>query len=484
MSFKQTISIDEFDGISYQIRLVNGIEDKAVLTHYLHNYRNGVKKHYEKDANLSLKNFIEFKKENQVFSLDKEDVIQQLLFEVENVPFPTPENYNFKFIDLFAGIGGFRIAMQNLGGKCVFTSEWDRNAQRTYRENFGEVPFGDITKESIKSYIPKNFDVLCAGFPCQPFSKGGFRNGFKDTRGTLFFDICEIVEKHKPKYLLLENVSNLVTHDGGNTYKIILESLDELGYFFPNKPLIISPDKFGIPVLRPRIYIPCVRKDVALNKFSFIHNFDYYLAKEYTNTLKSIDDILDLNLKNQLTNYEEKILKVWDEFYKGIDLKVIGFPIWIEYFKYEENYDDFPSWKANFIKKNVELYNRNKTFINKWLKKYNYLDWCVPTHKKLEWQAGDKYKSIYECLIQFRPSGIRVKKPDKFSTLVAMNHQQIIGKLKRKITIDESKLLQSFPKNYKLSSVNSIALKQLGNSVNVNVVEKIFELIRKNYETS
>ena len=112
--------------------------------------------------------------------------------EVENVPFPTPNNYTFKFIDLFAGIGGFRIAMQNVGGKCVYSSEWNKDAQKTYRANFGEVPFGDITKESVKNYIPKEFDVLCAGFPCQAFSIAGLRKGFSDTRGTLFFDIEQI----------------------------------------------------------------------------------------------------------------------------------------------------------------------------------------------------------------------------------------------------------------------------------------------------
>jgi DNA (cytosine-5)-methyltransferase 1 len=107
-----------------------------------------------------------------------EDALQQLLFEVENVPFPTPENYTFKFIDLFAGIGGFRIAMQNVGGKCVFTSEWETSAQKTYRENFGEIPFGDITKERNKNYIPEEFDVLCAGFPCQAFSIAGYPKRF------------------------------------------------------------------------------------------------------------------------------------------------------------------------------------------------------------------------------------------------------------------------------------------------------------------
>lgn len=434
-----------------------------------------------KENKNNFSNYIEIEEKLLTIS---ENVIQQTLFEDFIIPFPTPENYTFKFIDLFAGIGGFRLAMQNLGGKCVFTSEWDLNAQKTYMKNFGEIPYGDITKESIKSSIPNNFDVLCAGFPCQPFSKGGNRNGFEDTRGTLFFDICEIVKKNNPKYLFLENVSNLVTHDNGNTYQVILKNLDELGYYFPNKPLIISPDKFGVPVLRPRVYIPCVRKDLAFNNSDYIENLNIHLEKEYTKNIFPIDDIIDLDLKNNLSEYEYKILNMWDEFYQGIDLKIIGFPIWSDYFKFNGNYEEFPDWKSVFIKKNVQLYIRNKKFIDNWLNKFDNLKWCIQTHKKMEWQAGDNYNSLFDCLIQFRPSGVRIKKPDKFSTLVAMNHQQIIGKLKRKITINESKLLQSFPKNYILSETSSIALKQLGNSVNVNVIEKIFSLIKNKYDKS
>ncbi|MCM2302829.1 MAG: DNA cytosine methyltransferase, partial [Flavobacteriaceae bacterium] len=162
MNLKQTISINDFDVKNYQIKLVEPY-DKALITHYLHNYRNGVSKHYKKNAEKVLNNFLEYKQVEEQVNIVAEEALQQLLFEVENVPFPTPENYTFKFIDLFAGIGGFRLAMQNVGGKCVFTSEWETSAQKTYRENFGEIPFGDITKERVKNYIPQKFDILCAG---------------------------------------------------------------------------------------------------------------------------------------------------------------------------------------------------------------------------------------------------------------------------------------------------------------------------------
>lgn len=196
MKMKEKISIDEFDGKKFKIRFVEEDDNKkAVLTHYLHNYNNGVKTHFEEEATEYLNQIIEYKNQEENISIVADIALQQLLFEVENLPFPTPKNYTFKFIDLFAGIGGFRMALQNLGGKCIFTSEWDENAKKTYRANFGETPFGDITKESTKSFIPNDFNVLCGGFPCQPFSHAGLKKGFEDIRGTLFFDVADIINR-------------------------------------------------------------------------------------------------------------------------------------------------------------------------------------------------------------------------------------------------------------------------------------------------
>jgi DNA (cytosine-5)-methyltransferase 1 len=303
IKFKEKISIDEFDGKRFQIRLVEPKENKkAVLTHYLHNIHNGVSKHYKKDALKALKEYVAYKTDEENLSLVAEDALQQLLFEVENVPFPTPENYTFKFIDLFAGIGGFRLAMQSLGGKCVFTSEWDKEAQKTYRANFGEVPFGDITKEQVKNYIPDGFDVLCAGFPCQAFSIAGKRGGFDDTRGTLFFDVAEIIKRKKPKAIFLENVKGLRSHDKGKTLETILNVLrTDLGYYVP-EPQIINAKNFGVPQNRERIYIVGFRKDLNITKFEYpkpskkkvtfanvkekkVVPTRYYLSTQYLQTL-------------------------------------------------------------------------------------------------------------------------------------------------------------------------------------------------------
>ncbi|OXB24318.1 DNA (cytosine-5-)-methyltransferase [Flavobacterium tructae] len=304
MKMKEQISIEEFDGKKFKIRTVEENDNKkAVVTHYLHNYHNGVKKHYEKEAVKYLNEIVEYKNEEENLNMVSDSALQQLLFEVENVPFPTPENYTFQFIDLFAGIGGFRLALQNLGGKCVFTSEWDLNAKKTYRANFGEIPFGDITKEKTKNYIPENFDILCAGFPCQAFSIAGKRGGFEDTRGTLFFDVAKIIKDKKPKAIFLENVKGLKSHDKGKTLETILNVLrNDLGYYVP-EPEIMNAKEFGVPQNRERIYIVGFRKNLNIDSFQYPEPFEekvtfksvkekkvvptkYYLSTQYLQTLK------------------------------------------------------------------------------------------------------------------------------------------------------------------------------------------------------
>lgn len=310
MLLNERISIEDFDNKSYQIRLVEPIEnEKAILTHYLHNINNGVSKHYKIEAFSVLENYIDYKQGQDEYIL-KEDALQQLLFEVENVPFPTPYNYTFKFIDLFAGVGGFRIAMQNAGGKCVYTSEWNKSAQKTYRANFGEVPFGDIASEQTKSYIPDNFDVLCAGFPCQAFSIAGYQKGFSDTRGTLFFDIEQIIERHRPKVVFLENVKNLISHDKGKTFKVILEVLEEKLKYKVFYKVLNSMKHANVPQNRERIFILAFDpKQVRnYNKFKFPEEI------ELTNT---IHDYLDSE-KQKETFYYSKDHQYYPELEKTI----------------------------------------------------------------------------------------------------------------------------------------------------------------------
>ncbi|MGI8893962.1 MAG: DNA (cytosine-5-)-methyltransferase [Bacteroidia bacterium] len=245
----------------------NTDDNLASLTHYFHNHSNGSAHVYERSAKKYLKIL------HRDLEISEEPEFQYYIPINWDVPFPPPEKPKFKFIDLFAGIGGMRIAFQNSGGKCVFTSEWDNFSKKTYDANFGEVPFGDITKIDIKQ-IPDH-DVLVAGFPCQPFSIAGVtkknalgkKHGFLDeTQGTLFFDVARIIKNKKPKAFLLENVKNLVSHDKGNTFKIIINTLKELNYSVYYQVL---DGKHFVPQHRERIIIVGFNEKVFKGKEKF-----------------------------------------------------------------------------------------------------------------------------------------------------------------------------------------------------------------------
>jgi len=306
MIFNEKISIDKIGDKKFKIRLIEPENnDEAVLSHYIHNQNIKAKNPFKKDALAFAKELLELKyPEEKVTAKVAEDAIQYGLFDYHNVPFPPVENPKFTFIDLFAGIGGFRIALQNLGGKCVYTSEWDKEAKKTYKHNFGEMPFGDITKEETKSYVPDNFDVLCAGFPCQAFSIAGKRGGFEDTRGTLFFDVAEIIRRKQPKAIFLENVKGLRNHDKGKTLSTILNVLrEDLGYFVP-EPQIINAKNYGVPQNRERIFIVGFHKSTGVNEFNYpepsnkkvkfadvkekkVVPTKYYLSTQYLQTLEN-----------------------------------------------------------------------------------------------------------------------------------------------------------------------------------------------------
>ena len=343
--------------------------------------------------------------------------------------------YNFKFIDLFSGIGGFHQAMTQLGGECVLASEIDANCNQVYKQNYHMDSAVNVRDLNEKTDIPDH-DVLCAGFPCQAFGKAGKQAGLKDqTRGTLFFEIERILREKKPEYIVLENVRNLVSHDHHNTWRIIHAVLQDCGYRLTEAPLIVSPHQFGIPQLRERVII--------LGKYDPKHvdePLDIQISGGYKKEDNSIYEILDeqkVEDKYYISAYEKYVLSAWDEFYQGIDLKVIGFPIWADYFKYKAVPQEYPAWKQNFVKKNMELYQRNQVFIDAWLEKYNNLQDFVPTHHKMEWQAGTAISTLWEGIIQMRPSGIRVKAPTCFPALVAMVQIPIIGRYKRRLTVEE-----------------------------------------------
>lgn len=303
MRFKEKLPFKIFENKQLKLNDEEQENSKAVITHYLHNQNSDVLASYKDSAASLAKTVLQYKYPEEVITLKvAEDALQYGLFEDADVPFRPVKMPLFTFIDLFAGIGGFRLAMQNLGGKCVYTSEWDEKAQITYQANFGEVPFGDIRKEETKSYIPDNFDILCAGFPCQAFSIAGRRGGFEDTRGTLFFDVAEIIKRKQPKAIFLENVKGLINHDRGKTLATILNVLrEDLGYFVP-EPEIINAKDFAVPQNRERIFIAGFHPSTGVNKFSYpkasgkkvvfadikevkVPSAKYYLSTQYLNTL-------------------------------------------------------------------------------------------------------------------------------------------------------------------------------------------------------
>ncbi len=273
--------------------------EESILTHYVHNkdyYKNNDS--MKNEALALVKKLLSYTYPEKSVSLEvAEAVMNYGLFDFEApfLPQPSPE---FTFIDLFAGVGGFRLALQNIGGKCMYSSEWDFGAKKTYECNFGEIPFGDITEKRVKNYIPDNFDILCAGFPCQAFSIAGYRKGFDDSRGNLFFDIEEIAEKHKPKVIFLENVKNLVAHDKGHTFQVILNSLEhKLGYKVYYQ-VLNSMTHANVPQNRERIFI------VAFDPLQ-VPNYRKFSFPNEIPLTKSIHDFLEVGKQDQKFYYSK-----------------------------------------------------------------------------------------------------------------------------------------------------------------------------------
>ena len=206
---------------------------------------------------------------------------------------------NCAFIDLFAGLGGFRLALESLGAKCVYSSEWDKDAQRVYEQNFGDLPEGDITKVNEKD-IPAH-DILCAGFPCQAFSISGKQRGFEDSRGTLFFDVARIVKEKRPKVVFMENVKNFAFHDGGRTLEVVKGAMEELGYSFHQK--VLNSVDYGIPQKRERIYMVCFRNDIDSKDFAFPRPFP--LTKHVEDFLLDDED----EVRHLYVNRSDMVLK-------------------------------------------------------------------------------------------------------------------------------------------------------------------------------
>ena len=431
-----------------------------------------------------------------------------------------------RFVDLFCGIGGFHAALDRLGHECVFATDIDKHAAEVYEANWGK-PGGFDVNSDIREVIDEipGMDIICAGFPCQPFSKSGSQDGFGDqTRGTLFHDICTLAEKHRPAVLFLENVPNLVRHDNGNTMRVIESRIGEMGYRHWWK--ILSPHKYGTAQIRTRVYIVCIREDL-------VPDFDFSFPKEQHHDL-DVRSVLDevVHDRYNLTPDEVSWIEMWEDFLQNVNIetKLPGHPIWSDCFvgteelpgelseytksqlteiglqwssygwvravnsrmKKDEmiNAINLPLWKQDFIRKNRLLYRSNSEFIDDWLARWGVLEKDedgrprIPVSRtKYEWQAGPTSRSNWENIMQFRPSGIRVKRGDYFPALVAIAQIPVIGWKRRHITPKECARIQDFDVDglhgmpFILDTSNAQAYKQLGNAVNVSVVRMIQERI-------
>lgn len=367
---------------------------------------------------------------NSISVASEPTAFQYSLFQdFQLAPFKAVENPTFSFIDLFAGIGGFRMAAQNLGGTCVFSSEWDAHAQKTYFANYGEVPFGDITTEQTKSFIPEHFDLLCAGFPCQPFSYAGEKKGFEDkTRGTLFFDICEILKKHRPPMVFLENVKGLVSHDQGKTLETVISSLKNLGYF-PHWKVLSSLD-FGLPQKRERWYCVAFREDIP---------FEFPEPIGGKPTLRDIVDVNDNSPELRLPQFE--LDRIDYHFAHCHEAERVQ----------HDNSKYAPNTK------------KGKHGIFSFQKPDGSLRFHVGDHAKTQIQ-----EAFYACLDTYAP------------TIIA-NRTPKLWDLRRRLSVKEAKRLQGFPDDFLMPVLDCHALKQLGNSVSIPVIQLIIEKMLNAY---
>ena len=413
-------------------------------------------------------------------------------------------DHSFSFIDLFCGIGGFHQAMRSLGGHCVYACDINAQCREVYKKNFcqnDEFPLcGDITESVKTNSIPK-FDVLCGGFPCQTFSKAGLQNGFrvvenergeKDERGQLFYRIIDILNLHPEcKFIILENVRNLA--DKKENWDIICAELKAQGFIITEKPIIASPHIFGIPQVRERVYILGIRASAfdarrrlpegyLTSEILHIEKYKHPLT-EKDNCLSSVLDA-EVDDKYVLSPEVEKVLNIWDEFRANV--KGLASPFWIhkagigiydrEQYLHDESigFQLMPKWKQTLVMKSRIMYEDNYEFIDGWIERHSMLSRNM-LHQKFEWNVGNDCKSMRDGIIQIRQSGIRVKRPNYFPSLVVMRNTPIIWDERKNhyrfITPREAARLQSFDESFVFSDLDSVTYEQLGNAVNVKLVK-------------
>jgi len=372
------------------------------------------------------------------------------------------------FFDAFSGIGGMHLALSQLGHTCVGASEIDKECCKVYFDNYSIKPLGDITK---LTELP-DFDILCGGFSCQSFSNAGKKLGRDDPRGKLFDHIIRIAKLKKPDYMFLENVKHIKKIDNGKIFEWICNEISEAGYNL--QVFDLSPHHLGIPQNRERVIFACVKKEIPFEPI------ELKIKKKKVDNFASQNSIFEKNVKGYDIKPDEKeILEVWEQMIKQMEPGENMSPtILANEFQKVYNSDEFkklPAWKQEYITKNRRIYEKYQDQWDTWYEFNEQLLTKKEIFGKLEWQTGKikENDSIFNHFIQFRQSGIRVKKADYFPTLVAIVQTPIYGKEKRYITPRECARLQSFPDTFKIHPVDKIAYKQFGNAVNVEVIKTV-----------
>jgi len=398
----------------------------------------------------------------------------------------------FRFIDLFCGIGGFHAAMSALGGRCVYAVEIDKAAAAVYRRNWGIDPLGDITRDADEDgvTVPPH-DVLCAGFPCQPFSKSGHQRGMEETRGTLYWNILQIVDNHRPALVILENVRNLAGPRHRHEWEIIIRTLREAGYVVADLPAVFSPhllppERGGKPHVRERVFIVAVR---AVDPESIGNPFIHPVAEprpvdrwDPQNWDLAVDLPLDPDASVggcELSANEVFWIDAWDDFVTGMweerqGRRLPGFPLWGDDWIPESDLviaEGTPKWKSEFLLKNARFYDDHREFIDAWAERWDfYTDQFPPSRRKFEWQAQDS-PDLWSTVMQMRPTGIRAKRPTYLPALVAITQTSIIGPRRRRLSPREAARLQSLPEWFDFGDQPAAATyKQCGNGVSIAAI--------------
>ena len=405
----------------------------------------------------------------------------------------------FYYVDLFAGIGGFHAALSGMGGQCTYAVEIDKDAARIYEQNWGVGALGDITVDAGEHGVSERIqphDILAAGFPCQPFSKSGAQAGMLDeVRGTLYFNILKIVQERHPTVLLLENVRNLAGPRHAHEWEVIVESLRQEGYRVAGTPAILSPhqlgpERGGRPQVRERVFITATYDPNGIGSTEpqpVARPRELYADGPVD---WQIDDYLLADVEGyDLSDAEKDWIYAWDDWVQRFrhhnpGKKLPGFPIWVDAWQTIEDLeiqiesgelDDVPAWKMNFLRKNAQLFTDNAAWCRAWMTTSGVKDF-PPSRRKLEWQAQD-IESLWDCLMHFRPSGLRAKPPTYVPALVAITQTSIVGEKRRRLAPREAARLQGFPDEFSFAGQpDAKTYKQLGNGVNVGVVWNVLKM--------